>query len=159
MNFPSTHSETLGGNPSLGDVLSNIESSHGVRLTGGSTGGIVEPFGDDANISLTVRAKGTGTLTLGTGTGAVGFGAANKLTVQFTPPAMAASTGVESTYTLAGLTTSHFIIIQPQSPLSPAYTYQPRCSTAAELVVRWGNLFGSTIGTGESTNRFNVLVF
>lgn len=48
-----------------GDVVSNVESSHGVHLRGGSTGGIIEPIGDDTNVSLTVRAKNTGILTLG----------------------------------------------------------------------------------------------
>lgn len=49
-----------------GDVLSNIDdSSHGVHLTGGSTGGIVQPCGDEDNIALTVRGKGTGGVTLG----------------------------------------------------------------------------------------------
>jgi hypothetical protein len=61
-----------------GDVTAAIESSHGVQLSGGSTGGIVQAVGDDANISLTVRGKGTGgvvignssqTVTLGSGTG------------------------------------------------------------------------------------------
>lgn len=49
-----------------GDVISNIDdSSHGVHLAGGSTGGIVQPAGDEANIALTVRGKGTGGLVLG----------------------------------------------------------------------------------------------
>lgn len=48
-----------------GDVVSNVESSHGVSLSGGSTGGLVEPLGDDTNVSLIVRAKNTGLLTIG----------------------------------------------------------------------------------------------
>ena len=48
-----------------GDILSNTDdSSHGVHLTGGSTGGIVQPCGDEDNIALTVRAKGAGPLNL-----------------------------------------------------------------------------------------------
>lgn len=76
-----------------GDFLSNTDdgSSHGVHLTGGSTGGIVQPCGDEDNIALTVRGKGTGPVRVGnssqtvvfagplsitgavTSTGAVGF--------------------------------------------------------------------------------------
>lgn len=48
-----------------GDVTSNVDSSHGVQLTGGSTGGIVQPVGDDANISLSLLGKGTGGVVIG----------------------------------------------------------------------------------------------
>ncbi len=48
-----------------GDVVSNVESSHGVMLYGGSTGGKVIPVGDDANISLALEGKGTGGVTIG----------------------------------------------------------------------------------------------
>lgn len=55
-----------------GDLISNvssgqaINSSHGVHLTGGSTGGIVQPAGDETNIALNVRGKGSGLVNLGT---------------------------------------------------------------------------------------------
>ena len=54
-----------------GDLVTNVSSggvqnsSHGVHLTGGSTGGIVQASGDETNIALTVRGKGAGPLTLG----------------------------------------------------------------------------------------------
>jgi len=68
-----------------GDVLSNVDdSSHGVQLSGGSTGGVVSPCGDETNIALTVRAKGAGPLVLGSGgpltlasTGALTIGGAS----------------------------------------------------------------------------------
>jgi len=72
MNFPSTNTD--GRNPSLGGIVSNVGSSHGVLLDGGSTGGIVTAVGDDANISLRVRAKGSGTLFLGSTGGGIVFG-------------------------------------------------------------------------------------
>src|SRR3990167_4262881 len=51
-------------------ITSNIESSHGVELTGGSTGGVVPPASDDASAALSVRAKGaSGILAIGTSTG------------------------------------------------------------------------------------------
>ena len=48
-----------------GDVIAGVESSHAVSIGGRSTGGVIEAFGDDTNVSLTVRAKNTGLLTLG----------------------------------------------------------------------------------------------
>jgi|RhiMethySRZTD1v2_1073278.scaffolds.fasta_scaffold179825_2 hypothetical protein len=72
MNFPSTNTD--GRNPSLGGVVSNVESSHGVLLDGGSTGGIVTAVGDDANIALRVRAKGSAPLILGSTAGGIVFG-------------------------------------------------------------------------------------
>ena len=69
MNFPSTNTD--GRNPSLGGIVSNVESSHGVLLDGGSTGGRVTAIGDDANISLTVKGKGTGGVTIGDSSQAV----------------------------------------------------------------------------------------
>lgn len=61
MKYRSTHA----GQHVSNDIVANVGSSHGVQLSGGSTGGIVEAVGDDANISLRVRAKGTGSLILG----------------------------------------------------------------------------------------------
>src|SRR3990167_5598879 len=47
------------------DLTAHVGSSHGVRLSGGSTGGIVEAVGDDTNVSLTIRGQGTGAVTIG----------------------------------------------------------------------------------------------
>ncbi len=54
-----------------GDVVSNVNSSHGVRLSGGSTGGVVETVGDDTSASLLIRAKGAGGITIGNSSQAV----------------------------------------------------------------------------------------
>lgn len=68
-----------------GDVVTNvssgqaINSSHGVRLTGGSTGGIIESAGDETNIALTVRAKGSGPLNFGAATSPVTILSSNLL--------------------------------------------------------------------------------
>jgi hypothetical protein len=62
-----------------GDLVSNVDdSSHGVKLSGGSTGGVVEPVGDETNIALTLRSKGSAPLIVTGGpTGSVTFGGAN----------------------------------------------------------------------------------
>jgi hypothetical protein len=48
-----------------GDLTAHVESSHGVRLSGGSTGGIVEAVGDDTNVSLRIRSQGAGGISIG----------------------------------------------------------------------------------------------
>ena len=63
MEFRSTND--LGYTHHLGDLVAQVGSSHGVKLTGGSTGGFIDAVGDDANITLAVRQKGTGLLRLG----------------------------------------------------------------------------------------------
>lgn len=51
------------------DFAVGVGSSHGVELTGGSTGGTVRPASDDASAALNVQAKGaSGILNLGTST-------------------------------------------------------------------------------------------
>jgi hypothetical protein len=65
-----------------GDIVSNVDdSSHGVKLSGGSTGGLVEPVGDETNIALTVRAKGTGPLVLGSTGTAVTLGGSGTISI------------------------------------------------------------------------------
>jgi hypothetical protein len=58
------------------DIVAAAGSSHGVKLTGGSTGGVVEAVGDDANISLTLRGKGTGNVVLGNSSQGIVLGSA-----------------------------------------------------------------------------------
>ena len=66
--------ETVGYTHHGGDFTAHVDSSHGVRLSGGSTGGIVEAVGDDTNVNLTIRAQGTGTLTIGSSGQPIQFG-------------------------------------------------------------------------------------
>lgn len=149
-----------------GDVLSNIDdSSHGVHLTGGSTGGIVQPAGDEANIALTVRGKGTGRVTLGNSsqtlvsTGlesthinlnstrvAIGSSASGASTsylmrvwrerIDFTVPVMAVNAGAEvGDIAVTGLTTNAVVSIAPRGALN---------STVAGVLI--GHAFCSTAG-------------
>lgn len=60
------------------DLTANVHSSHGVRLTGGSTGGIVEAVGDDTNVTLTVRGQGVGAVVLGNSSSPVHFGTSTR---------------------------------------------------------------------------------
>jgi hypothetical protein len=142
-----------------GDIVSNVQhdspSSHGVMLTadsGGSTGAIVQAFGDDANIQLTLKAQGTGSVVIGNSSNAVQIG--QTFTVQFTPGVLNASTSVQSTITVTGLTAGRPLVFTPTTPgLSMAYAFRAQCSTANELRFTQQNISASTIGTGESTAR------
>jgi len=161
-----------------GDVVSGIDHGTGIVLGTASTAATpyLEPIADESNANIGIRAKGTGTITIGNSSNVISFGAGlttpklgvasttawtlvQRYVVQFTAPALAASTSVASTYTVTGLTTNSVLMFTPTNPISPAYTYMPYCSTANELVIHWGNIFGSTIGTGESTNRGILLQF
>lgn len=80
-----------------GDVLSNVDdSSHGVKLSGGTTGGMVEATGDEDNVALTVRPKGagpmqvggSGTITFGTAGGALQLGSSGAITIGASPSAI-----------------------------------------------------------------------
>lgn len=112
-----------------GDITAHVNSSHGVRLTGGSTGGIVEAVGDDTNVTLTLRAQGAAGVVIANSSQAarvvassvylnstqvrIGSTASSVLvgnstrffrgiqgyTVQFTIPEMAASVTSDETYT------------------------------------------------------------
>ena len=175
MEFRSTND--VGYVHFQGDVISNVSSgyvqnsSHGVHLTGGSTGGIVQPAGDEANISLTVRPKGTGLLALGSTSASVRIGtdSTNSTTffsgvqryiIQFTPTALSSGPSFnESTITVTGLTTTANLVFTPRTNMTGAYSYLVRCSTAAELKFSESNQSASTIGTGESTSRGTLLEF
>lgn len=84
MEFRSTND--IGYSHYQGDIVTNvssggvINSSHGVHLTGGSTGGIVQAAGDETNIALTVRGKGAGPLNL-ISSGALALGGATSTQV------------------------------------------------------------------------------
>jgi hypothetical protein len=56
---------STGGQHISGDINAGIGSSHGVQLSGGSTGGLVQAIGDDANITLRLKGKGTGGVVIG----------------------------------------------------------------------------------------------
>lgn len=164
-----------------GDVVSNvssgqgINSSHGVQLTGGSTGGVVTAAGDETNIALNLRAKGSGPLNLGsTGSGlvfnssATQFGSAStspfamiqRYRVDFSVPALSSNSAAASTYTVTGLTTNSILVFSPrlQNNSSVAGIFcEARCSTADELTLTIFN--GSVSSVTGSTQSAYLLQF
>lgn len=83
-----------------GDVTGQVNSSHGVRLSGGSTGGIVEAVGDDTNVTLVIRAQGAGGIVLGNSSQGLGIRGPSTLTGAVTVAGAAAFSG--SSFSIAG---------------------------------------------------------
>ena len=159
-------------------VAAMVDSSHGVKLSEAygagssvSTGGLIEPIGDDANISLRLLPAGSGLLILGSTQASVRIGSdsTNSTTalsgiqryiIQYTPTALSSGPAFnESTITVTGLTTNAVLSFTARTNPTGAYTYMVRCSTAAELRFSEGNMSASTIGTGESTSRGTLLEY
>jgi len=169
MQFRSTNSKAshFGG-----DVLSNTDdSSHGVQLMGGSTGGIVQACGDETDIALTVRGKGAGALNFGAagapvtltstsvtlnstevsiGGSTTTFIGMIRTRIDFTVPALS-SGGSDvhgSSIALAGCTTNSIFIVQPRAPLNSSVvgvSIQARCSTAGAIHLTFSNNTVSTL--------------
>lgn len=155
-----------------GDVLSNIDdSSHGVKLSGGSTGGMVESIGDETNIALTVRGKGNGPLTLGS-TGAVVFMGGSTAPfggfLRHTDTAVATpnfnSTNamvVESSVTITGVNSGHFVIgrVRSNGVASTDFTVGDFRTTSTGGEVLFTFTKHSTVTVSASTCQMDFLVF
>lgn len=70
MNYRDSSGASHYGKP----LIVGVDSSHGVKIEGGSTGGLVQSVGDDNNIALRLRAKGTGPIIIGDSSQAISFG-------------------------------------------------------------------------------------
>lgn len=147
--------------------IAGHDSSHGVRLEGGSTGGVVESVGDDDNIALTVRGKGTGRVAIGNSSQAVAiagstFGIAfiQRQIVQIDSAALvvAAEGTSDTVVTVTGATTNALCVFAPHATFSTRYTFQTYCSTADEVRIRLFNNQGTSFGSGQSSNRGTLYV-
>ena len=128
-----------------GDIITNVSSggvansSHGVHMTGGSTGGIVTAAGDEDNVALNVTGKGTGPTVIGNSSSPVRIAeSTGSLTraevslVQFTIPALTTSgiAPVESTVTFAGVTTNAVYLVSQRA------TYNSTSVSAIHITAR-----------------------
>lgn len=170
MEFRSTNDNGYGH--VKGDWVTNvssggpINSSHGVHLTGGSTGGIVTASGDETNIALNVRGKGSGPVVLGTTGGAGVFtggstapfaGFIRTAISSFSTPT-ANSTNimtVESTATFAGVNSSCFFLFN-SSNLSTSIAFMHAKSATGGVRMTFIKASTLAIATG-STARGNFL--
>ena len=160
-----------------GDVVSNVSSgglqnsSHGVHLTGGSTGGLVTAAGDETNIALNVRGKGTGPLNLGS-TGSQVFISGSTAPfagfIRFTSTAVATpnfnttnAMVIESSVTIPGVNSSHFILAQFRNNgiASTDMTLANVRPTSTNDEVLFAFEKHSTVTVAASTATIDFLVF
>lgn len=153
-------------------VIAGHESSHGVRLEGGSTGGVVEAVGDDTDISLTVRAKGAGGVTVGSSGQAIflagsstpfaGFQRVTDTGVATPNFATTNAMVMETTHTITGLpaatagaTTNVFVLANPHNLSTDCallHTYVG--STAGQVHCRFAKVSTLTVASATATISF-----
>ena len=153
-----------------GDVLSNIDdSSHGVKLSGGSTGGVIEPCGDDTAIALTIRAKGSGPLTLGSSGSAVFTGGSTapfagfiRQVSSFATPNFATTNAMvmETTHAMTGIDSSCLMVVNgvnlsTDCALVNAYA----ASTAGQFHCRFAKVSTLTVAATTATIRILAVRF
>jgi hypothetical protein len=154
MNFRSSNA----GFASPKDIQSNVGSSHGVVLSGGSTGGVVEAAGDDSNIELRLRGKGTGGVAFGTSTRSIkGIYSQNST---YSHAAIGAARTVE--ITIASTTAD----IAPGDMISVGFTvdtpntlssvcalvgWRTSATASSVLTVTFGNISSTATSTGSGT--------
>lgn len=172
-----------------GDLVSNvssggvINSSHGIQLTGGSTGGLVTAAGDEANVTLNVAAKGTANTRLGNssspviyGTTSVTLSTGSVLQVGSTAPFAGFVRQVssfatpnfnttnlmviETSVTITGANSSHTIIasgINLSTDCSPVGMYTT--STSGEILMRFAKVSTLTVSASSARMTFMLTRF
>src|SRR3990167_1493035 len=160
-----------------GDVTAQVNSSHGVRLSGGSTGGIVEAVGDDTNVSLRIRAQGAANINIGNssqpiivstgGTLQLGSTAPFAGFIRFTSTAVATpdfnttnAMVIESSVTITGVNSSHFIIaaqLRNNGVASTDMTITNPRTTSTNGEVLFGMAKISTVTVAASTATVDFL--
>ena len=157
-------------------VAANVDSSHGVKLSEAfgagssvSTGGLVEPIGDDANISLRVRPVGSGLLILGSTLAAVQIGsdstlsttalsAVQKYLIQYTEPSL--SSGPASSFvtiTVPNADTAANFVFNPVANNTGMGPIQVTCSTTGQVSVLYAS--GNAAALTGNTNTARILMF
>ena len=146
-------------------VVYGVDSSHGVKIEGGSTGGVISAAGDDTDISLTLKGKGAGGVFFGTSTSAiVGYLRVTDTAVATPNFATTNAMVMETTHTITGLpaatpgaTTNAFITAM-------AHNLSTDCalvgvyvgSTAGQAHCRFAKV--STLSVSASTATISFLV-
>lgn len=164
------------------------DSSHGVQIEGGSTGGQISAIGDDANISIALYGKGTGRVALGNSSSPVTMLGAQTFTADVTistgiivmhgstapylgpirshssnlttPAFSTAQCEVDSTtFTLTGVNSSHMVVVNPVNlSTTILYSHAYVTSTANQIRMCFSKA-PTTVAVGASTFSANVIVF
>jgi hypothetical protein len=153
MNFRSTSQ----GFCSPRDIQSNVGSSHGVHLQGGSTGGTVTACGDDTDIELRLKGKGAGGVSFGDSTRSIkGIYSQNST---YSHGAISPARQVE--VTIASTTAA----IAPGDLISVGFTadtanfssvvgimgWRTSATASSVLTVTFGNISSTATSTGSGT--------
>lgn len=167
MNFRDS-TQLWGASHTEGAQVFATASSHGVEISGGSTGGLISAVGDDANIALNLVAKGTGAVNVGStnsglflNSSGVTIGSASttgvaklqRYRIDWTVPALSSAgldaASVDSTITVVGATTNGIYVVQRRGALnstnSTGLGIAVCCSTADEIRLTSYNIGASTI--------------
>src|SRR3990167_10270504 len=163
-----------------GDVTAQVNSSHGVRLSGGSTGGIVEAVGDDTNVSLRIRAQGAANINIGNssqpiivstgGTLQLGSTAPFAGFIRFTSTAISTpdfnttnAMVIESSVTITGANSSHFVLAQLRNngvaSTDMTITNPRTTSTGGEVLFGMAKISTVTVAASTATVDFLVARF
>ena len=170
----------------LGDVVSNVrsgdagQSSHGVQLTGGSTGASITAAGDEANVTLSIAGKGTGATIIGASPSSFVFGGGSltlstggllqvgstapwagflRQTSSFATPNFNTTNAMvfNSTFTFTGVNSSHHVVVNEINLSTDCQLTGGRCgSTVDEVTCRFIKV--STLSVAATTGRVQILV-
>lgn len=144
------------------DIVAGVNSSHGVQLSGGSTGGLVQAVGDDTDITLTLKGKGAGGVQIGNSTAPSFLGFGKFTDTAGAMPAVFNDTTCgrvgETTHVLTGVNSSHFVLAYSANlPANVSLDMVWPGSTAGDVHCRFTK--GSTIAVNGTTCTINFLAF
>lgn len=140
-----------------GDVTAQVGSSHGVRLSGGSTGGIVEAVGDDTNVTLRLRGQGSGGVAIGNASGSTqsAVGMKGIYASTFTNQIAAISSGAVLQSALSTAIGNFALgdLISIDAVVTPAEAVLTGFRTATDATTRVTMLISNPGSTATSTGR------
>lgn len=142
-----------------GALVVGTEFGSGIEINPASSAAVanIKPAGDETSKDIRIAGKGTGGARLGAAS-TTPVSLVQRYVVEFTEPDSAASTYVDSTYTVSGATTNAAYTFTPRVRLAAGYSIgDVRCSTADEVTIRWVHTGGST--ASGSSNRGTLLQF
>lgn len=143
-----------------GDILSNTDdpgSSHGVHLTGGSTGGVVTACGDEANVALKLTGKGTGPTQVGNSSSPVVLSGALSITGAVTSTGALTVTGAATLNSTAISLNSTKISFAGDTSYLMAVRRVRVDFTIPAMAVNAGAEIGDVAVTGLTTNAVITL--
>jgi hypothetical protein len=147
-------------------MVLGVDSSHGVKIEGGSTGGLIVPVGDDTDISISIQGKGAGGVFLGGSSSPFsGFLMATDTAVATPNFATTNAMVMETTHTITGLPAATAGATSNAFVLAHAHNLSTDCalvgayvgSTAGQVHCRFAKVSTLTVGASTATISFLVV--